>query len=645
MKSLIVNVAAVVAAFAVSVAAVVFVLALRPAPLHEGDAHGVFVTAVPEDATSGEIAATLDDAARAAEGSLLRPDVSAGGDDYLYLGLTPTGAPHGYARPGFDPSFAPLEAKSAVDVGGLWELYSPRGDAAETFRSEAGERGISVEADNPAGVLDYLAAAGTLAEAAALVVVLLAAVGLYLGFRRERNAQILTVQGWGRARSTARVIGPIAGVSLGAGLVLLAAGFVALGPLNGWGQWPEILAIAAGSLGAFLAVEIVAAGAAVAMYRWLPRRRAAGQATSGPYRASLVVAGGMVAVLAASAALLPGQIARASELSGWEDTWRSAGNLNRMHLSAAAMVLDEDEERPYGEATARALSEAPGGGALLRRVMSQDAGGATVLLADESAAAELGAGPAPEAPYLLVPRGVDAVAIEAEANDWLAMQEGVDGAGEAPPTVTGAVAYEPGQRLPTWTTSGIVDAAAFDDTILEDPAVLVVAPGAGLYPAEAMAALSSGDLIVDATAGEMAPWLASSGLGDVVTRVTPVAERPLVIIGEARAAVARQAVAMGFAVLVGAVVVAVFAATHLAQHGRRDAILATQGWPMLRLVRLPAGALAALGAAASLAVALPAGSWPGALCGLAASAAGVAILVAVLAAQRARSLARRVSSP
>ena len=131
------NAAAVVAAFAVSVAFVLTVFGLRPAPLHEGDAWGVSVTALPDDATAGELADALSGAANTVAGSLIRPDVARGDDVYLYLGAEPSGSPRGYAEPGFDPGFAPLDAASAIDLGGLWTLYSPTPDAGAAFEAAA----------------------------------------------------------------------------------------------------------------------------------------------------------------------------------------------------------------------------------------------------------------------------------------------------------------------------------------------------------------------------------------------------------------------------------------------------------------------------------------------------------------------------
>ena len=245
----------------------------------------------------------------------------------------------------------------------------------------------------------------------------------------------------------------------------------------------------------------------------------------------------------------------------------------------------------------------------------------------------------------MLPRGADAEAAEEQAHDWLAFQEEIDGYEGEPQRLSAVLEYEPGRQLATWTTTGLLDADAFDDTLVHDPAVLVVAPGAGLYPEEAMSALSVGELLVEAEPDEIGAWLDGSGFADVVSRVSPVAERPLLLIGEARSAAVRQAVSLGFALAVGAVVVAVVAATHLAQHGRRDAILATQGWSMLRLVRAPVLLLAGLGLAASAAAAFVADSWLGAVCGLAATAVSIAILVTVLAVQRVRSLHTRLSPP
>ena len=66
---------------------------------------------------------------------------------------------------------------------------------------------------------------------------------------------------------------------------------------------------------------------------------------------------------------------------------------------------------------------------------------------------------------------------------------------------------------------------------------------------------------------------------------------------------------------------------------------------MLRLVRAPVLLLAGLGLAASAAAAFVADSWLGAVCGLAATAVSIAILVTVLAVQRVRSLHTRLSPP
>ncbi|CCI83838.1 hypothetical protein HMPREF9719_01368 [Corynebacterium otitidis ATCC 51513] len=641
------NAAAVVAAFAVSVAFVLTVFGLRPAPLHEGDAWGVSVTALPDDATAGELADALSGAANTVAGSLIRPDVARGDDVYLYLGAEPSGSPRGYAEPGFDPGFAPLDAASAIDLGGLWTLYSPTPDAGAAFEAAAADEGITVDVEAPLGVGDYLSAAssGMVLQAAALVVILMCAVGLYLSFRRQRHAQILTVQGWQRGRTAWLILGPIAATAVSTGAVLVCAGLLALGPINGWGEWPAILAVGGGVLAVLVAAEIGSAGLGVWLYQWLPMRRAAAAATSGSYRASILCAAGMVVVIAFGAALLPGQVSRAATLAGWEDTWLAAGDLHRMHLSSAAMVLDDEEDRARGEALLDAIDHAPGRGIRLRRMTDERLGGVPTVLADETAAGGLGISEAPPAPYLVLPRGADAEAAEEQAHDWLAFQEEIDGYEGEPQRLSAVLEYEPGRQLATWTTTGLLDADAFDDTLVHDPAVLVVAPGAGLYPEEAMSALSVGELLVEAEPDEIGAWLVGSGFADVVSRVSPVAERPLLLIGEARSAAVRQAVSLGFALAVGAVVVAVVAATHLAQHGRRDAILATQGWSMLRLVRAPVLLLAGLGLAASAAAAFVADSWLGAVCGLAATAVSIAILVTVLAVQRVRSLHTRLSPP
>lgn len=582
---------AVMALSAILIVATLFTM-WKPHQFLPGNSVGIQVEHIPDGATADDIISSFRLATNN-NGTFIKKNPYAGSDDsYFYI----TGLPEkpeftkNYFSRYFHPEFSQLDPESPLDLGGYYTFYGDSSYAVDTLYNS----GISASLESNQSRTFLLEKALTfhIPESLVLMILLITLVFFYLGAEQSRVARILANNGWSRSHIRRTVfLRAATPAAVTTSVILVAATMVVLWYSRGadYLAWLTTVLISTVVIGS-LAFICTAGGIA----RVLTPEDDQSHDQSGTTSLTLLQWSGavMIALAVLSSVTLgnlPAQAKAYADSRATMDFWESATQRSEFHLSAGVLSLSPDEQDKETARSARFLRMLiADGDAELRSPSEHRSSDSSlpVLIADRSVLSDipLADRQVPDLrPFLLVPSSLnDATVVrelEASTSEYLEFQDSLG----APASLgLGKSLIYPSAEIPTYQAgfeSVTEDSATLTRAVELDPVVLVVSPG-DLSDDAISSSASRGEVMSLLTPADTMERVRASDTTQI-SRVVPVADRPLEMIHQAKVKIAWSSVLLSVSLLITVLATVIFLSVYQARHGHRRAVLLTNGWSTL----------------------------------------------------------------